>query len=52
MLRCLIEGLRERAPLRRSESEMATLLDGVCAGWSLDRPLLVAGRGLYADLCL
>jgi cysteine dioxygenase len=40
MLRYLIEGLREQPPLRRSESEMAALLDRVCAGWSLDRPLL------------
>ncbi len=39
MLEYLIGGLRERPPLRRSESEMATLLDDVCAGWSLDRPL-------------
>jgi cysteine dioxygenase len=50
MLRHLIEGLREQPPLRRTEFEMATLLDGVCAGWLLDKPLL-SRAAAYTRTC-
>jgi cysteine dioxygenase len=50
MLRYLIEGLRERPPSWRTQSDMAGLLEEVCAGWSLDRRLLSRAGG-YTRTC-